>query len=277
MKYLLFVAGLSFTYFFGCAQTADTTGRAGSSTTNGEGRVSDTAARKLTLKERRQQEMLRMWNERERLMHMKPAERLAATEARPYYRADSAHWSLSFNPLGVYELQSALGLGVGYQFNRYLQIWLESSALFQTYPGATYSCRGGIREILALKYYFGPRQSLFFAGEFRYKDVYYHGVDEFFDNINDTFVRDYTAKVEDIILGGGVWFGGQIRISSNHRWRLEPNIGLGLKGRTVVWHGLPRGYTRVNESDIRLYPDPGQTPKAPMVYFPATVRFVYVL
>lgn len=139
-------------------------------------------------------------------------------------------------------------------------------------------CLGGIREILAVKYYFGYRESLFFAGEFRYKDVYYHDVDNFY--YNDTVaVNNYTYKIETIVFGGAAWFGGRINITHSHRLRLEPSIGLGFKGRTEVWHDVPSGYTRQEQFDLNseIFPNPVRTPARLTVYFPATVRLVYAL
>lgn len=140
-------------------------------------------------------------------------ERITEMEAQPYRKADSARWSLSLNPFGVLEPQSALGIGIGYQINPHWQIWLESSGLFQMYNKPAQSCLGGIREILVVKYYFGLRQSLFFAGEFRYKDVFYHDVANFVDNITYMPLDNYTYKVENIIFGGAGWFGGWSRVS----------------------------------------------------------------
>ena len=40
--------------------------------------------------------------------------RIAEIKAQPYRKADSAKWSLSLNPFGILELQSAAGIGVGY-------------------------------------------------------------------------------------------------------------------------------------------------------------------
>lgn len=259
MRYLLLCFGFVFSSFLGCAQSVDST------------------ARKMTLKERRRQQIMRMMDERQRQMHMTPSERLAEIEARPYYRADSAHWSLSFNPFSWLELQGALGLGIGYNITRDLQVWVESSGLFQFYQKPAQSCLGGIREILAVKYYFGPRRSLFCAGEFRYKNVYFHDVNNFYTS-DSVKVNNFTYKIQDIIFGGAVWFGGQIRISNNHRWRLEPSIGWGIKGRTVVWHDVPAGYTYQKPvHPANLFANPVRTPERATLYFPATVRFVYVL
>jgi hypothetical protein len=262
MKHRLFLLALSLGCLWTSAQSVDSTG----------------TGRKPSLREMRQQQLIRMLNRRQREMFESRQERMAEIEARPYRKADSAKWSLSLNPFGVLELQSALGMGIGYQFNPHWQVWLESSGLFQLYNKPAQSCLGGIREILAVKYYFGPRQSLFFAGEFRYKDVFFHDVANFNDNFNNIPVYHYTYKVEDVIFGGAAWLGGLIRLSNNHRWRLEPSIGLGFKGRTVVWHNVPSGYTYQKPVDhLELIPNPVRTPERLTVYLPATVRLVYVL
>lgn len=197
----------------------------------------------------------------------------------PLYKVDSSHWSLSFNPLGILEPQSAIGIGVGYQFNQQWQLWLESSFLFQMYRDADPNCIGGVRESLAMKYYFGLRQSLFFAGEFRWKQVYYHDMTDFIDVNTNLLVAQYSYTLENIIFGGAVWFGGRIRISDDHRWRLEPSIGLGLKGRTVVRQEVPDKYVYAS-SPIFIASMFSASPRAqaPVTfYLPATIRLVYVL
>jgi hypothetical protein len=207
-------------------------------------------------------------------------QRRAAWEKQPLLKADSPRrWSLSFNAPGLLELQMAIGVGVAYQVTNGWQIWLESSALCQFYQKPAQSCIGGIREILAMKFYFGPRQSLFAAAEFRWKQVYYHDVENFASLTTSAELKNYTYTLENIIFGGAVWFGGRIKISQNHRWRLEPSIGLGIKSRTVVWHGVPKGYQY--QTGGLEYNDPisisprYSTPGT--IYFPASVRLVYVL
>lgn len=268
MKYLLFVVMLCFGSLLSCAQSVDSAGarkRGSDSTGSGTGH-------RPTLWERRRQAI----QEREREMHMSREERLAEIESRPYYKADSAKWSLSFNPFSWLELQGALGVGIGYQISPHVQVWVESSALFQMYKSPDQSCLGGIREIAAIKYYFGPRRSVFFAGEFRYKNVYFHDVNTFY--YNDTVVvHNFTYKIQDIVFGGALWFGGQIRISRDHRWRLEPSIGMGVKGRTVVWHDVPAGYTYPVPNKADPFSNPVRTPEQAIPYFPATVRIIYVL
>lgn len=206
--------------------------------------------------------------------------RMRAWENKPLLKADSPRrWSLSFNAPGLLELQMAIGLGVGYQLTSHWQIWLESSGLCQFYQKPAQSCIGGVREILAMKFYFGPQNALFFASEFRWKQVYYHDVDNFGSTTTSAELKNYTYRLENIVFGGAFWFGGRIRISQNHRWRLEPSIGLGIKSRTVVLHGVPEGYQyRIGELD---HDDPFPTSprySSPVTFYaPASVRIVYVL
>ena len=197
---------------------------------------------------------------------------------QPPRKADSARWTLSLNPFSVLELQAGAGLGIGYQISQHWQVWSETSELFQLYPGQHQSCLGGIREIMALKYYFGYRQTFFVAGEFRYKDVHYHDVADFNGYANFPSVNHYTYSLENVIFGGAGWFGARINISDNHRWRLEPSLGFGLKGRTVVWHGVPAGYQYKGEDwQHEILSDPSRTPARLTPYVPASLRLVYAL
>jgi hypothetical protein len=225
---------------------------------------------------------LSIWEKRRRVLEARVSERRELVDdwsKLPLTEADKPNkWNLSFNAFGLLEPQMAFGVGVGYQATNWLQIWLESSALGQFYQKPAQSCLGGVREILALKFYFGPRQCVFFASEFRWKQVYYHDVANFSDNSTMGDLKNYTYKLEDIIFGGAVWFGGRIRISNNHRWRLEPSIGMGFKSRTVVWHGVPQGFGYEHtDSDIIPFSTSPRVSTPLTFYLPATVRLVYVL
>lgn len=245
------------------AQPPDSTGRKLS--------ISDSAGRKLSIWEKRR----RVLEERVRLQR----ERADDWAKLPLTEADRPNkWSLSFNPFGLLEPQLAFGVGVGYQATNCVQIWLESSALGQFYQKPAQSCIGGVREILALKFYLGPRQSLFLASEFRWRQVYYHDVANFSDPVTMGDMKNYTYTLEDIIFGGAVWFGGRVRITNNHRLRLEPSIGLGFKSRTVVWHGVPAGYGYEHaDGDINPFSTSPRVSTPLTFYLPATLRLVYVL
>jgi hypothetical protein len=243
------------------------------------GQATDSTAKKPSIWERRRRTMAQQRQSMEEKMQQHQ-QRMSEWESRPLFDVDKPNrWSLSFNAPGLLEPQLAFGVGVGYQATNCLQIWLESSALGQFYLKPAQSCLGGVREILALKFYFGPRQILFFAGEFRWKQVYYHDVANFENPVTMGDMKNYTYKLENIIFGGAAWFGGRIRISENHRWRLEPSIGMGFKGRTVEWQGVPKGYGYEHQSSISDNPfSTSPRDAVPLtLYFPASVRLVYVL
>jgi hypothetical protein len=243
---------------------------------NSHGQTTDSTRKKTNFFERRRQ----LLEQRVELNSLNRVERMERWANLPLKNVDSAgHWSLSFNPLGLLELQMAFGVGIGYQVTTWWQIWVESSALGQFYQKPAQSCIGGFREIFATKFYFGPRQSLFAAAEFRWKQVYYHDVDDFENPTTGMVLRQYTYRLEDIVMGGALWFGARIRISDNHRWRLEPSIGLGVKGRTVERFGAPAGYVPKEGGLDNLNPlswSPRDSNPA-LIYFPATLRVVYVL
>jgi hypothetical protein len=183
------------------------------------GQAADTTTRKPGILKRLNQSIQQRQQQLEERMErqQEDQERL---RNRPLTAADTADkWSLSFNAPGLLELQMAVGLGVGYQISRHWQVWIESSYLGQMYASPPETCIGGIREILAVKYYLGPRQSLFFAGEFRFKQVYYHDVQNFYNGGSNTTLTNYTYTLENVIFGGAAWFGGRIRLSADHRWR----------------------------------------------------------
>lgn len=252
---------------------------------DGYSQARDSTQKKISLFQRRRQQLEQYSLER--------AERQRQWAKLPLTKADSPHrWNLSFNPLGLVELQMALGVGVGYQVTDWWQIWLESSALCQFYQKPPQSCIGGVREILAMKFYFGPRRAFFTAAEFRWKQVYYHDVGNFVETtypgvgalVTQPYVQrrisNYTYQLENVVFGGAVWFGGRVRISGNHRWRLEPSIGVGFKGRTVSRYGVPAGYvpeTGGLENSASPWPWSPKNSSPFLIYLPASLRIVYVL
>jgi hypothetical protein len=245
------------------------------------GQATDSTAKKPTLRQRidrameRQREMIR---QRQFAQIQRQLDRQDSLASRTLLPVDGPNrWSLSVNPLGILEPQMAVGLGIGYHITANWQVWLESSVLGQLYRNPAQSCIGGFREILAVKYYLGRRQGLFFAGEFRWKQAWYHDVANFEDNNGDQ-LNKYTYRLENIIFGGGFWFGGRIRLSADHRWQLEPSIGMGLKGRTVYRQNVPDGYTyhdKTNGFDFAISDIPRQ-PSRVTFELPASVRLFYV-
>ncbi|HXD77436.1 MAG TPA: hypothetical protein VN616_06490 [Puia sp.] len=208
-------------------------------------------------------------------------QRLAAQDAqasKPLFATDSARWSLSFNPFGLLEPVSAVGLGVGYRTSQHWQLWLESSYLYQMYNDKP-AAFGGVRESLALKYYFGARQSLFFAAEARWKQVWFHDVQDFNDQNTGLADPGYHYTLKDIIGGGAIWFGGMVRLSDDHRWRIEFNAGLGIKSRTVERQGVPEGWTYTHDGDFfsSAFSWTARHSAPFTFYFPAAIRLVRVL
>jgi hypothetical protein len=248
------------------------------------GQATDSTAKKPTLRQRIDRAMERrreMIQQRQLPMDAGMRRRVEIRDSlasRPLLPVDGPNrWSLSVNPLGILEPQMAVGLGIGYHITANWQVWVESSVLGQLYSNPAQSCIGGFREILAVKYYLGRRQGLFFAGEFRWKQAYYHDVANF-ENDNGDQLNKYTYRFENIVLGGGFWFGGRIRLSADHRWQLEPSIGLGLKGRTVYRQNVPDGYfyhDKTGGFDFTISDIPRQSTQVTLE-LPASVRLFYV-
>ena len=264
MKYLFFLVLLGFGGMDCCAQAPDSTRR----------RQPPRGPVLPGFLERRDRSLAEQMQRRQE----EAAVRAEAWRRQPLFHVDSVGWSLSMNPLGILEPQAAFGLGIGYQFDPNWQLWLESSVLFQLYNVSPPSCVNGFREILALKYYFGARQSLFVAGEVRWKQVNYDDVANFYNRSDTVRVNNYAYRLVNIVSGAAVWFGGRVRLSDDHRWRIEPSVGLGFKGRTIRWHGVPEGYQYQTQLDkLNPFTTSPRENSGLTVYFPATLRFVYVL
>ncbi|HMI61748.1 MAG TPA: hypothetical protein VK518_12590 [Puia sp.] len=188
-------------------------------------------------------------------------------KVEPYHKG----WSLSFNPLGLLEFQTAAGLGIGYQWNERWQLWLESSVLFK--GPLDPDCKGGFRESLALKYFFGTRHNFFVAAEFRWRQVSYRDSSRFVNAAARDTLNNYGYTLKNVLPGGSVWMGMRIPINKSHRFWLEPSIGVGLKYRTATVQGVPVGYHYPPPID-HLNPFP-RTQSGLVPYFPASIRVFY--
>lgn len=84
--------------------------------------------------------------------------------------AQSTRWLLSFNPLGLLEPKGALGVGAGVKFNKYMELWSETS-LLRTVIYAGDSSLTGVRQIVQIKYFPHGYPDFFVAAEVRYKTL----------------------------------------------------------------------------------------------------------
>lgn len=190
-------------------------------------------------------------------------------KVKPYHKG----WSLSFNPFGLLELQTAAGLGIGYQWNEHWQLWLESSVLFEGPFKQDQVCKGGFRESLTLKYFYGARHNYFVAAEFRWRQLSYRDSGRFINATARDTLNNYGYTLKNVLPGGSVWMGMRIPINKSRHFWLEPSIGVGLKYRTATVQGVPAGYHYPPPID-HLNPFP-RTQSGLVPYVPVSIRVFY--
>jgi hypothetical protein len=188
---------------------------------------------------------------------------------------------ISFNPHSILEPeQGAVGIGVGYRFNKRFEIWNEFNYLYKGFFQDREDFRNlnGLRNITSLKYFYNNKHGFFVGAEFRIKNYSFDDQANF-ENIQtgDTLAR-FNYRSGHTLIGGGAFWGKRFKISANGKFEMEGNIGVGVKQRMIHRKNVPPGYTKIEyfEKD-RISPIPDNDIEESLVYFPAIVRFIYHL
>jgi hypothetical protein len=185
---------------------------------------------------------------------------------------------VSFNPLGLVEFGPVVGLGVGYQWNDHLQLWLEGSAIFPGRNRNDYPITCGSRVELALKYYYGRRNQWFVGGEFRWKQVFYAEQSTFFNPPNNNPIQNVGYTLRNDLPGIAFLAGQRTKAFWRHRFWIEWSVGVGIKYRFVRIEGAPPGYEIGKDVDYKFRPlDLAPEVQRFRIYLPATFRIVYAL
>jgi hypothetical protein len=185
---------------------------------------------------------------------------------------------LSFNPHALLEPeQGAVGLGIGYRFNKRIEAWVEGSYL---YPGivteSDFTGLKGFRAIASGKYFYQNKYGFFVGAEFRLKKYSFEDQATFTNVQTGTTLTNYSYKAEHTLIGGGVFWGKRFKITGDGKFELEGNIGIGVKHRIIRNKNVPDGYSReiYRAADV-FFAD--RDAAGDMPYLPATVRFIYHL
>ncbi len=199
------------------------------------------------------------------------------SEPSAKYRA----FTLTFNPFGLLETEPMAGLGVGYQWNRHWQIWVEGSAVVPGVYGPEYyynfQLQKGFRAEVALKYYFGRNNNLFAGIEFRWKQVLFTGNEKLINRTSHDTSYNFKDRVWNRMPGIAIMVGGRSRPIWHHHFWVEWNLGLGFKFLHSQSTALPPGDVLddgiIDHLDLVAI-DPTQQ-NGMRVYIPAAVRLVY--
>jgi hypothetical protein len=191
---------------------------------------------------------------------------------------------LSFNPHSILEPdQGAVGLGVGYRFNRRFEVFAEFDYLFQgfydnssDFSSEHFKNLKGYRAFSNVKYFYNKRRGFFTGLEFRFKRYSFNHKDNF-ENIQlaDT-LSQYPYKATHTLFGIAAFWGQRVNLTRNGKFEMELSIGIGVKERYIDW-GIPAGYSKLKVRRPDAMPAPDPTVEGAVPYVPGVIKFIYHL
>ena len=186
---------------------------------------------------------------------------------------------ISFNPHSILEPEEgAVGLGFGYRISKRFEIWSEVNYLYKGFITSPDKFRNlqGFRDITSFKYYYNNKYGFFVGVEFRIKNYSFDARNNFINPQTSDTLLNYSYKTEQILIGGGAFWGKRFKLTANGKFEMEGNIGIGVKQRYIHRKNMPVGYERVVIRAVDVFrfstEDEDQEP-----YFPAIFRFIYHL
>lgn len=191
---------------------------------------------------------------------------------------------VSFNPEAALEVQQgAIGLGAGYRLFTRLEIWAEASYLYRGIGSENSNFKNlqGFKGIISAKYFYKIKHKFFFGLEFRYKQYTYDDKTNFENKLTIDTILKYPYKLQNTLLGGGVFFGKRFKLSKNGKFEIEALAGTGLKYRFVTYKNVPAGYSKIpytfERGPVHLFPVDYSYTEQWMPYFPVALRLIYHL
>ena len=186
---------------------------------------------------------------------------------------------LSFNPNALFEPeQGAVGIGIGYRFNKRIEVFGEASYL---YPGVAadggFDNLHGFRAIVGGKYFYQNKYGFFIGAECRVKQYSFDDNGTFINYQNNTTLNNYRYTPKHTLIGGGIFWGKRFKVTANGKFELEGNIGIGVKHRYIQRNNVPVGYIFDAYYYDRINPIPDHDDEVDLPYFPAAFRLIYHL
>jgi len=175
-------------------------------------------------------------------------------------------WVLSFNPFGLLEPKAAVGIGVGFAFNRHWELWSETSRLQHLFLNPESS--SGVRQILQLKYFIHGLPDNFLAAEVRYKGSQYAHNVSLYNAATDEYHSDQLTEHQRF-WGAALQFGFRRPIDKGIGLYMEFVIGAGY--RHIIYDhetGAPPGF--------HPYAKPGIDLEGIGIYYPGSIRLVWM-
>jgi hypothetical protein len=187
---------------------------------------------------------------------------------------------LSFNPHALFEpYQGAAGLGMGYRFNKRIELCAELSYLYHGISAENdFKNLKGFRGIVSGKYFYQNKYGYFVGIDIRLKQYRFNDRNTFVNKQLVDTLNNYPYKPLHTLIGIAAFWGKRFKITANGKFELEGNVGIGVKRRFINRKNIPTGYTKIEYLDSRrISPIPDDDIEQDLPYFPATVRFIYHL
>lgn len=202
----------------------------------------------------------------------------------------------SFNPLGLAELQIAVGLGFGNRFSLRSEYFVETSYLDKN-PLYKINLKSynGFRFIAQYRYHFlqkwksltrlniAQKQKIsklnpFVGFEFRLKWFQFSDKATFINQSTNDTLSNFLYKANATSFGGAIVFGQSYTVSKNGKWKTELTAGFGIKQKLVKIINPSSDYKmfqRRGTFDWGVMPDVYESVSSP--YFPFALKLRYII
>ncbi len=187
---------------------------------------------------------------------------------------------ITFNPLGIAELQSTFGAGIHLPFNNRITFFTEIAAVFKNpvYKNPD-DIKFGLRNITQFRYYSKTRKrsTSFIALEARIKYYSFNNVRTFINEVIKDTLKQVSHTAVALSVGGGIVFGSRFPLSKNQKWQMELTAGIGVKNKSVFFRNINNNYSPeyvLGGSGMRIpaIDEPGGMP-----YLPCAIRICYLI
>jgi len=182
---------------------------------------------------------------------------------------------LSLNPYSIIEPeQGAIGLGIGYRFNKRIELHLQTDYLYRGILADGLHDLHGYRAIFSGKYFYQNKYGFFVGAEFRLKR--YSFVDNttiFNPQLQDT-INNFQYNPQHTITGDAVFWGKRFKLTPNGKFELEGHVGVGGKYRNINRKNLPPGYSKLEYMVKDMSPIPSNDREIGVPYIAGAVKLI---
>lgn len=172
---------------------------------------------------------------------------------------DGTEKYVSLNFLSAAESQFAFGPSFGLRFSKRSEVFVEANYVAQSpfYGITDYTNLRGTRLVLEYRYLFVQnvrpllgliksipvkRFNSFVGVHGMLKPVTFQAKENFVNAALRDTLTNYAFRANAVTAGFAVIFGAVYDLSSNKKWKLEVNLGIGGKDRKVKVKSAPAGY-----------------------------------